>query len=192
MLWTYAASKQLWSGADLMYTDEPRWGTEREAHKLKRPTGPTSTKANLDGEIIQLNPSKHCWRPRQTLAWPTRFTRGPVPTPMPHNFPFLANVYTRSIALSITGTYQLWPLDHFRNEYQWLQFHEIPYRNTRFTNWWHVCTQNCTSVLCVRKRKSSHACTSVSVHLYTHVSIWENRCMCNIPIYVHNFESLMY
>lgn len=83
MLWTYAASRQLWSGADLMYTDEPRWGTEREAHKLKRPTGPTSTKANLDGEIIQLNPSKHCWRPRQTLAWRTRFTRGPVPTPLP-------------------------------------------------------------------------------------------------------------
>jgi hypothetical protein len=48
-------------------------------YKLKRPTGPTSTKANLDGEIIQLNPSKHCWRPRQTLEWPTRYTRAHLP-----------------------------------------------------------------------------------------------------------------
>lgn len=97
-----------------MNPDEGQRGRQ-EAHKLKCPTGPTSTKANLDGEIIQLNPSKHCWRPRQTLAWPTRFTRGPFPTPLPRNFPFPANVYTRSIALSITGTSQLWPLYHFRN-----------------------------------------------------------------------------
>lgn len=162
---------------------------------MKRPTGPTSTKANLDGEIIQLNPSKHCWRPRQTLAWPTRFTRGPFPTPLPHNFPFPANVYTRSIALSITGTSQLWPLDNFRNASTISPMTITPrtlsqYANHQLSRRMYAKLNVC--VVCVCICKCVRACTSVNVQLCVHLSTCEYRHMYYVPIYMYYFMPQAY
>ena len=176
-----------------MYTDEPRRGTEREAHKLKCPTGPTSTKANLDGEIIQLNPSKHCWRPRQTLAWPTRFTRGPFPTPLPPQFPIpgkclykihciIYHWYIPTLALVSLSQHTYHITHDYNSTTSFIGIylnHQIIIRTYAKL---YPCIMRVCVCVCMRK--------CLNIYLCLHLSICKYRHMYYVPIYAYYFMSL--